>query len=248
MISLRKVSKSFEQGPALRGISLDLPAAETVAILGQSGSGKSTLLRIINMLELPDNGTVLIAGENVNLLRSAKARSLQSRIAYIPQGLGLVHRLSALENVLQGASSRLFLPRLGVASYPSALRREALEVLTHLGLKKLALRRVDSLSGGEKQRVAIARSLMQKPLALLADEPISSVDPVTAKRILTILRGVSRKFGIPVVVALHQPVMAKEFADRIVGLRLGRLQFDLAAKKVDSRQIEKLYSKSDANR
>ena len=248
MISLSKVSKSFDEAPALKDINLEIAKSEVIAVLGQSGSGKSTLLRLINLLEVSDKGKFELAGDDTGLLSPAAIKSLQSRIAYIPQGLGLVQRLSALENVLQGASSRLFFPRLGIASYPSKMREEAMEALGQLGLKDLALRRVDTLSGGEKQRVAIARCLMQKLILLLADEPISSVDPVTAKRILTILRSVSRNLGIPVVIALHQPEAAKEFADRIVGLRKGRLLFDLDSKKVNSKHIEKLYSKSRTSR
>lgn len=242
MLKIKDVSKTFASGKqALNHVSLEVDTAQIVALLGKSGSGKSTLLRLVNGLEFADQGEVLSLGLDPKKLKRKALKNLRKRIGFIFQDLGLVDRLSVLENVLIGALGVLRFPRLGIFTYPKRQVDDARNLLSRVGLEDLALRRADSLSGGERQRLAVARCLMQSPELIVADEPVSSLDPETAAQVLELIASVSRERSVPVVISLHQPELAVRFADRVVGLKEGRITLDVDAANLKATDAESLY-------
>lgn len=239
MISLRRLTKQYGSNPVLRGIDLDVGAGEFVVILGQSGAGKSTLLRCINRLVEADSGTLTVAG--IDALACRDTSVLRRQVAMIFQHHNVVPRLSVLKNVLTG--------RLGsVPTLTSVLqffRREdvalAMQCLERVELAHKAHERTDALSGGQMQRVGIARALAQRPKVILADEPVASLDPKTARLVLQYLRDATRELGITVVCNLHQVDYAREFGDRIVGLAHGNLVFDGDASSLTDADLQRIY-------
>ena len=222
-------------------VSLSVKKGEFVAIIGRSGAGKSTLLRCINRLIEPSAGRVKVDGVDVPDLGRKGLRSLRTRVGMIFQHYNLVPRLTVIENVLHG--------RLGFKStwegifglYNQAEKHRALALLTQLGLEAQAHQRCDRLSGGQKQRVGIARALVQDPQVILCDEPIASLDPGSAKVIMDQLRLISEDRGITIVVNLHQVDVAVKYADRIVGIRAGRVEFDGTPKKLNKKTVAHIY-------
>lgn len=242
VLKLDQVSKYFtSERPVLESVSFQLEDSQIVALLGKSGSGKSTLLRLSNGLEIANQGKVLCLGQDPKKLRAAKLRGLRKRVGFVFQDLGLIDRLSAIENVLVGSLASLRVPRLGVFTYPKSLYLAACENLDRVGLLGLSLQRADSLSGGERQRLAVARCLMQVPEIIIADEPVSSLDPETAAQVLSLIVDVAKERRIPVLMSLHQPELAVRFADRIIGIRAGKLLIDVPASKFDKGHADQLY-------
>ena len=222
-------------------VDLSVKKGEFVAVIGRSGAGKSTLLRCINRLVEPSSGRILVDGTDVTALGRKGLRALRTRVGMVFQHYNLVPRLTAIENVLHG--------RLGFKSvwdgmlgrYNEAEKRRALEILAQLGLEAQAHQRCDRLSGGQKQRVGIARALVQDPQVILCDEPIASLDPGSAKVIMDQLRLISEDRGITIVVNLHQVDVAVKYADRIVGIRAGRVEFDGTPKKLNKKTVAHIY-------
>lgn len=240
-IQLSGVSKSFGLTKALSEIDLSITKGEIVALIGKSGSGKTTLLKLLNLMEPSSSGVVSLLGKDVSD-PSLNARALQKTVATIHQGLALVPRLSALENVMQGALGSLRGPRLGVFSYPKVLRVKATEFLEELGIAEKKLEPLSQLSGGQQQRVAIARALMQEPQILLADEPISALDPETSGQVLDLLKKVSLNHQLTLLVSIHQIEFVKGFASRVIGLKDGSVTLDLPAGKFDGQLSSSLFS------
>lgn len=239
MITIRDLHKSYGDNPVLRGIDLSIKPGEFVVMLGLSGAGKSTLLRCMNGLVQPDSGTLQVGG--INLLERYCRRQLARQVAMVFQHHNLVPRLSVRKNVLTG--------RLGqLATIPSILqwfRKTDLDIasscLEQVGLAHKALERTENLSGGQMQRVGIARALAQQPQVILADEPVASLDPKTARTVLQYLRTATRQMGIAVVCNLHQVEYAKEFGDRIVGLAKGQMVFDGAPQDLNEGVLQSIY-------
>ncbi len=229
--------------PALSGVSLDVTRGEIVVLLGLSGSGKSTLLRHINGLETPTSGRVTTLGDDVTALRGAQLRGLRGRIGFIFQQFEIVGPLTVLENVLTGALSSLRGPRVGIWTYPQALRRKALEHLDRVGILERAYQRADTLSGGQQQRVAIARALMQDPEILLADEPVASLDPESSSQVMTLIREIAAERQLTVVCSLHQVDLALGWGDRIVGLRAGELVLDTPTNDLSKDEVMAIYGR-----
>ena len=229
MILARQVSKTYANGTlALDGVSLSVAAGEMVAILGPSGAGKTTFLKLLNGTLRPTSGSLEVLDTPLNDINGKGLRQLRRAIAYIPQSTHVVPRLSVLHNVLMGELGVMgTLTSLRQLFYPSrgSLKR-VVEALTQVGLQEKAFERGERLSGGEQQRVALARALLQKPRVIVADEPIASLDIVSARQALVMLRGLSAERGTTVVVSLHQVGFALEHAPRIVGLAQGRVVFD----------------------
>ena len=229
---------------ALYPTDLDVREGEFVVLLGPSGAGKSTLLRTLNALVPASEGQVELKGAGVVRSR-ADVRLLRRRAAMVFQQHQLIGRLSALSNVLTGrlgahGALRTLLPW----SRPDRL--VALEALDRVGLLECALRRCDQLSGGQQQRVGIARALAQQPAVILADEPVASLDPATAERVLLLFHGICRSTGIAAVVSLHQVELARRFADRIVGIAGGRVAFDAPVRAVDDAALSAVYGAASA--
>ena len=239
MISIRQLTKQFGDNPVLRGIDLQVGAGEFVVILGQSGAGKSTLLRCINRLAQADSGALSVSG--IDALGCADPRFLRQQVAMIFQHHNVVPRLSVLKNVLTGCLGSVST----LASVLQLFRREdielAMQCLARVELDHKAHQRTDSLSGGQMQRVGIARALAQRPKVILADEPVASLDPKTARLVLQYLRDASRELGITVLCNLHQVDYAREFGDRIVGLAHGSLVYDGSAEGLCEADLQRIY-------
>ena len=206
----------------LRGVSLEADAGAVTTVLGMSGSGKTTLLKLCKGLLTPQRGEVRVLGGPVI---GAQRGRLDPRVAYIPQQLGLVRTLTALDNAVTGALSR-------VGTIPSVLKlmpenevRQARELLARLGIGHKTDERVYALSGGERQRVAIARALMQQPRVILADEFISDLDPLTSAEIMAIVRDVVAS-GVAVVMTTHEMDVVRGHADHVIVLRGGEKVLD----------------------
>lgn len=226
---------------ALDGASLTVGAGELVVILGANGSGKSTMLRCIAGMLRPTSGHVHVAGRQINGLTGRALADARLALGMVFQHAHLVRRRSVLANVLTGTLGR----HRGVATalgwLPAGERPHALACLEAVGLRDLAPQRAGTLSGGQAQRVSIARALAQRPQALLADEPVASLDPEAAEEIMRLLRRVSREDGLAVLCVLHQPELARRYADRILGLRQGRMVFNDHAAEVPGRSVAALY-------
>ena len=239
MIQLHDVSVRFGNFTALHPTSLSFRPGQFTVLLGASGAGKSTLLRSLNLLAQPSAGHISV--ERIGVLDNAKRlHEHRKRTGMIFQQHQLIERQSVLANVMLG--------RIGYHSawrtlFPLARseRRIALECLERVGLLHKALDRVDRLSGGQQQRVGIARALAQQPRMLLADEPVASLDPASSRKVLAQLHRFCREDGISTVVSLHQVELAREYADRIIGLANGRVLFDAAPAALTHTQTAALY-------
>ena len=226
--------------PALERVSLAIPAGESVALLGASGAGKTTLLALLDGRLRGWRGHVAVLGMPLDP-DSPPPRARRADTGFVFQEFALVERATVLGNVLNGRLGRMS-PLRAVLGSPS---RRDLEVaraaLADCGISDLAERRVDSLSGGQRQRVAIARSLTQEPRLILADEPVSSLDPARAAEILTLLNGAAKARDATVLFSSHQPELARRFAQRIVGMRGGRIVFDLPTTELNDDLTSDLY-------
>lgn len=245
MIQLEQVSVTYPGGlTALHLTSIEFRRGEFTVLLGASGAGKSTLLRCLNHLTLPNTGRITVDGLG-SLDRRAVLLAHRRRTGMVFQQHQLIGRRSVLQNVLIG--------RLG---YHSTLRsllplpKEdhfiALEALERVGVLHKALERVDSLSGGEQQRVGIARAIAQRPQMVLADEPVASLDPSTSERVLGLIKKICTEDHIPAVVSLHQVNLARQFADRIVGIAAGQVVYDGAPEGLKDDFLHAIYNQSSA--
>ena len=247
IISATGVTKDFGSTRALRDVNVQVGRGEVVVLLGLSGSGKSTLLRHFNGLEFPTSGAVEVLDQNVPALKPKALRALRGRVGMIFQQFELVGSLTALENVLTGGLARLSGPRLGLWSYPKAVRRQALTRLDRVGLLDRAYHRADQLSGGQQQRVAIARALMQSPEILLADEPVASLDPESSSQVMALIRQIAHDDGLTVVCSLHQVDIALDWGDRIIGLRNGEVVLDTPTTGLSKAQVMEIYGRVTAS-
>lgn len=233
--------------PVLNRLSLRVARGERVAVVGPSGAGKTTLFRSINGFARAESGRILVQRslaappEDVTELRGAALRRLRSRIGVISQRHDLVEALAVYQNVMAGALGRwsalralrfLFLPSAGELDEAAAALRE-------VGLEHKLRVRTESLSGGEHQRVAIARALVQRPVLLIADEPVASLDPDRAEQVLALLSGLAEKRQVTLLCSLHQPALAEQFFDRVVEIRHGEVVDDRAPRR-DSYPLNRL--------
>jgi phosphonate transport system ATP-binding protein len=227
VIRVRDLSKRYPSGTmGLDGINLDVGAGEFVALIGSSGAGKSTLLRCLNGLVSPTAGAVSIDGLPVTGASRDGLRSVRASVGFVFQQFNLQRRLSVLDNVLVGTLSRVDTGRSLLGRFPGVEIERARLTLKRVGLAGLESRRADTLSGGQQQRVAIARALAQGPRVLLADEPMSSLDPASSRSVMELLRDINREDGLTVIASLHVLDLALAYGQRIVGLRAGRVVHD----------------------
>jgi phosphonate transport system ATP-binding protein len=234
------LSKRFGDRIVLDDVSFDVAAGEVVAILGASGAGKTTLFRCLTRLASSDDGQIFLGEHAMQSLGGRELSLARSEIGLIFQQFNLIRRLSALDNVLAGRLGDVSTWRVMIRRFPHRDRQLALAALDRVGMLSYALQRADSLSGGQQQRVAIARALAQRSRFVLADEPVASLDPESAKSVLSILRDIARERMIAVLVSLHQVEFATQFADRVIGLRAGRMISDRPAAQfgeIDHRMI-----------
>ena len=240
MLEINNLKKTFENGsPALKGIDLKINTGEFVSILGPSGSGKTTLLRTINGLESSTGGEIYFDNKEVN---NNNISEVQKKTGMIFQEFNLVNNLSAINNVLTGLlnSSNKFLSLFYLFSKKQKI--EALRSLETVGLLEKSYSRSDELSGGQRQRVGIARAIIKKPLLLLADEPVASLDPKSSNIILSLLKKINQEFGTTILCNLHQVDLAKKYSDRVVGLIDGKITFDEKSSNINEAYLKEIYN------
>ena len=238
MLEINNLKKKFKNGTnALKDISFKVQRGEFISILGPSGSGKTTLLRSMNGLETIDDGEIIFENKQIN---NESLHDVQRKTGMIFQEFNLVNNLSSINNVLTGLlnSSSKFLSMFYL--FTKAQKIKALESLETVGLLEKSYNRVDELSGGQRQRVGIARAIIKKPILLLADEPVASLDPKAALSTMMLLKKINKDFNITILCNLHQTDLAQQFSDRVIGLSEGSVIFDQEAKYLD-KNIKKLY-------
>ena len=226
----------------LEAVDLDVHAGESVALIGANGAGKSTLVRCLPRLVEPTGGDVRFFGQEVRALAGPALRRLRARVGFVFQRHNLVLRLSALSNVVHGVQSRMSGPRSwyqGLA--PGGVREQALACLDRVGLADKAAARADSLSGGQSQRVAVARMLMQCPEFVIADEPDASLDPKAGEEVMTLLRETARERDLGLLFVSHDMQHALRYSDRIVGLASGRVVLDVRSGQASPAALRELF-------
>jgi phosphonate transport system ATP-binding protein len=257
ILEIRDLHKSYGTAPpVLRGVSLSIERGEFVGVIGLSGSGKSTLLRCVNRLIDPTSGQILVPSFLLGLsanghpadvleLNRRQLRRLRRKIGMVFQQFNIVKRLSVIDNVLCGGLGYQPALRSALRCFSGSERRRALINLKRVGLLEHAYKRADELSGGEQQRVAIARTLMQEPALILADEPVSSLDPKLSRVVLDILKRVCREDGITALVSLHTLDLTREYADRVIGLKQGRVCFDGSVDALTAAVVDSIYQRNE---
>lgn len=242
IVEVRELSKVYPNGTrALDGISFSAKRGEFMVIVGRSGAGKSTLLRCINGLVEPTSGEVHVGSRRVTGLAGKELRTARRELGFIFQQFNLVKRLTALENVLCGRLTRMPILVSSLRRFSKEDQQVALGYLERVGLADKAHQRADTLSGGQQQRVSIARALAQNPSVVLADEPVASLDPESARIVMETLRSLSTEEGIAVICNLHQVNLASRYADRILGIREGKLVLNGRTGDLDQDRIEQVY-------
>jgi phosphonate transport system ATP-binding protein len=242
---LQKVRKLFGRRQlALDGIDLEVRKGERVALIGPSGAGKTTLFRLLNCTLRPTSGKLWINGENVESLHGKRLRQARRLIGTVYQQHNLVPRLRVIHNVLAGQlGGWSTLRSLSSLAKPRDIEL-AHKALSQVGIPDKIFERTDELSGGQQQRVAIARVLVQDPEVILADEPVSSVDPTLASTIVRLLIDISENTHKTLVVSLHSVDLALAYFPRVIGIKSGTAVFDLAPDKISEAMLEELYAGS----
>jgi phosphonate transport system ATP-binding protein len=257
ILEIKDLHKTYgAKTQVLRGINFQIEQGEFVCIIGLSGAGKSTLLRCVNRLIEASSGAVLVpralsgvsaegAKMDVLKLNAEELRLLRRKVGMVFQQFNIVKRLSVIENVLSGGLGYQPGLRSVLRIFSRDEKRRALTNLERVGLLDHAYKRADQLSGGEQQRVAIARTLMQQPAIILADEPVASLDPRLSRVVLDILKRVCREDGITALVSLHALELTREYADRIIGLKQGQIFFDGRPRDLTDAIVDSVYHGRD---
>jgi phosphonate transport system ATP-binding protein len=242
ILQLREIVKTYPGGTrALDGVTLDIQGGEFVVLIGLSGSGKSTLLRCINRLVEPSSGTIVFDGLDVTKARGSELRGVRRRIGMIFQQFNLVKRSTVFGNVLAGRLGSRPLWRTLVLRPTRDEVAAAFENLERVGIVDKAYQRADALSGGQQQRVGIARALMQRPVVMLADEPVASLDPATSHSVMKYLEEINKQDGITVICSLHFLSLARRYGTRVIALKGGKVAFDGLPKDIDERRFRDIY-------
>ena len=244
-LRLHEVTVRYPNGVVgLDRVSLEIAPGEMVAVVGLSGSGKSTMIRTLNGLVPVTSGRVEVGGHDLTAAKGRGLRTLRGDIGMIFQSFNLAGRASVLSNVLVGRVAHTPTWRTLLGLYTAQDKTIAADALDRVGMLDRAWHRAAHLSGGQQQRVAIARALAQQPRAVLADEPVASLDPPTAHGVMSDLRRINRELGITVVVNLHLLDLAREYGTRLIGLRAGSVVYDGPAAEASDSVFEDIYGRS----
>ncbi len=246
MLTLSQVNKRYPTGDrALTDIELALPRGQVMALIGPSGAGKSTLIRCVNRLVEPSSGSIRLGDTELTRLSGRELRRARRAMAMIFQEYALVDRLTVMENVLSGRLGQVGFWRSFLRRYPADAVTEAFRLLERVGLPHAIDKRADALSGGQRQRVGIARALLQDPQLLLVDEPTASLDPKTSRQIMRLIRELCAERELGAIINIHDVALARQFADRIVGLRAGEIVFDGKPEALNAEILTTIYGEED---
>lgn len=255
LLELVNLKKSYADGrPILKGLNLKINPGQFIGLIGLSGAGKSTMLRCINRLVEPSAGQMLVPRSvfldasdtevvDISMLKGRELRAWRRKTGMIFQQFNIVKRLTVIENVLSGRLGYLPSFRSTLRFFHQDEKEHALINLERVGLLSHAYKRADALSGGEQQRVAIARTLMQNPTLILADEPVASLDPKLAETVLDILKRVSQEDQITTIVSLHTLEMTRRYSDRVIGLAQGEIAFDDLPANLSDEVVANIYQR-----
>jgi phosphonate transport system ATP-binding protein len=249
ILSIKNAKKIFaskdKKTIALNGISFEVKAGERVALLGASGSGKSTLIRAIAGLEILDSTSdaITVYGSEIQVRGkiSPNIRKIRSSIGVIFQQFNLVNQLDVITNVLIGIGSQKNILQLVFKKFTLEEKAMAMDVLENVGMADFAYQRASTLSGGQQQRVAVARALIKGSKILLADEPVASLDPESARKVIDLIVSVSDQYGLTLITSLHQIYIARKCCDRTIALNKGQLVFDGPTSQLDKNALANLY-------
>ncbi len=244
MIKFEKVSVTYPGGvEALKDLDLTINDGEFVIIVGLSGAGKSTLLRTTNGLVMPTSGEVLVNEKKITTANKKELKEIRSKIGMIFQTFNLVNRTTVLKNVLTGRLNAVSTLRSTFGIWPTEDKDIAFKYIQQVEILEKAYVRASNLSGGQQQRVGIARALAQQPNVMLADEPVASLDPVTSRVVMKYLKKINEDLGITTIVNLHFLDLAKEFGERLIGLRDGELVYDGKIADVSDEDFQNIYGR-----
>ena len=226
MIEFKNVYKTYPNGfTALKNINLQIEQGEFVAIIGLSGAGKSTILRCINRMHDISKGELTVDGVTVDSLRGKELRRYRRKVGMIFQSFNLVSRSTAIKNVLTADVPDMPFFRVLLGIFTKKQKMRALESLDKVGILDKAYTRCDQLSGGQQQRVALARTLNQNPKIILADEPVASLDPITAKQVMQDFVRINKEYKISILLNIHHVDLALKYCDRVIGIRNGTVAY-----------------------
>jgi phosphonate transport system ATP-binding protein len=246
MLRIENLRKRYRTGDeALKGVSFIVPSGQIVGLIGPSGAGKSTLIRCVNRLVEPTAGRIFLEDLEITAQGRSELRKARRRIGMIFQEFALVERLTVMENVLSGRLGYVPFWRSFARRYPPADVDKAFALLERVGVLDQADKRADALSGGQRQRVGVARALEQDPELLLIDEPTASLDPKTSRQIMRLIREICAERNLPAIINIHDVVLAQDFVDRIVGLRVGEVVFDGLPSALSSEVLTCIYGEED---
>ncbi|MEP2029188.1 MAG: phosphonate ABC transporter ATP-binding protein [Paracoccaceae bacterium] len=246
MLRLEKLVKTYKTGDqALKDVDLNVPEGQVLALIGPSGAGKSTLIRCINRLVEPTSGSVYLGDTELTGLSMGALRRERRRMGMIFQEYALVERLTVMENVLSGRLGYVGFWRSFLRKFPQTDVDEAFRLLDRVGLAHMADKRADELSGGQRQRVGICRALIQNPALLLVDEPTASLDPKTSRQIMRLICELCNERGLAAIINIHDVALAQMFVQRVIGLRLGAVEFDGLPEELTSDVLTTIYGEED---
>jgi phosphonate transport system ATP-binding protein len=246
MLKMSGLTKRYRTGDlALREIHLDIPDGQVMALIGPSGAGKSTLIRCINRLVEPTSGTVFLNDIELNALSRKGLRRARRNIGMIFQEYALVERLTVMENVLSGRLGYVGFWRSFFRKFPRPDIAEAFRLLERVDLDHMVDKRADELSGGQRQRVGICRALIQNPQLLLVDEPTASLDPKTSRQIMRLICELCKERGLSAIINIHDVQLARIFAERVVGLRMGEIVYDGLPDRLTPKVLTEIYGEED---
>lgn len=243
MIEFKNVSKTYPNGTkGLENINLKIEQGEFIGIIGLSGAGKSTLIRTVNRMIDITEGELIVDGEDVSKLKGKDLRNYRRKVGMIFQSFNLVSRASVINNVLASNVPDMPWYKVLFSAYSKEQKIRALEALDKVNILDKAYNRVDELSGGQMQRVALARTLNQNPSIILADEPVASLDPIMADMVMSDFQRINKDLNISILLNIHHVDLALKYATRIIGIHKGHIVYDGLAKDLDKATLDSIYT------